>query len=73
MQTEPQEQQPKKSSVWVVVAVVVGLAAAGVGLKVAADKDRAFCEARVRAEVMRQLPGPAHEDYAEACRTRLDV
>lgn len=35
--------------------------------------DRAFCEVRVRAEVMRQLPGPAREDYAEARRTRLDV
>ncbi len=45
MQNEPQQQQPKKSSVWVLVAVVVGLAAVGVGLKVAADKDRAFCEA----------------------------
>ena len=35
--------------------------------------DRAFCEVRVRAEVMRQLPGAAREDYAEARRTRLDV
>ena len=35
--------------------------------------DRAFCEAQVRAEVMRQLPAAAREDYAEARRTRVEV
>lgn len=35
--------------------------------------DRAFCEGQVRAEVMRQLPVAAREDYAAARRTRIEV
>lgn len=35
--------------------------------------DRAFCEVQVRAEVMRQLPAAAREEYAGARRIRLDV
>lgn len=35
--------------------------------------DRDFCEARVRAEVMRQLPAAAREEYAEARRNRIEV
>ena len=35
--------------------------------------DRDFCEAAVRAEVMRQLPAPARQDYAEARRLRIEV
>lgn len=35
--------------------------------------DRAFCEVQVRAEVMRQLPVAAREEYAEARRIRIEV
>ena len=35
--------------------------------------DRAFCEAAVRAEVLRQLPADARQDYAEARRARIEV
>lgn len=34
--------------------------------------DRDFCEARVRAEVMRQLPAAARDDYAAARATRIE-
>ncbi len=35
--------------------------------------DRAFCAAAVRAEVMRQLPAQARQDYALARRPRVDI
>lgn len=35
--------------------------------------DRAFCKTQVRAEVMRQLPMTAREEYAEARRARIEV
>jgi UrcA family protein len=35
--------------------------------------DRAFCQAAVRAEVMRQLPAGSQRDYAQARQPRIDL